>query len=353
MKSPYRIAKRGYYNLTQIEKITEILDWQTKQLGHLTELVAQTQRRLDDITRGMQETENYLAQLIQLYGGVISKEVTRADGRERFFLDLPPATGALRIYQLGCKKLLDALVQICEQQGLTYWLQSGSILGAVRHHGFVPWDDDLDVAMMRGDIQKLRKALAGRTDFKLTLFYDYYCCSRQLRFRTTDAENPCFVDVYIYDYGADDSEEAWAKWHQRKDEVRRQIESELDAQDLEEWHRLGVVEDKTDLGQRLRQVFDRYLPTVARQRTEQDNCVVWQLDNFSVKWRRLFNYDFIFPLKQLEFEGGQYNVPNQYMAYLERQYGDIYTLPKDIVTHFAHINKSNLNVSAIERFLKS
>lgn len=352
MKSPYRIVKRGYYNLTQIEKITGILDWQTKQLGHLTELVAQTQRRLDDITREMQETENYLAQLIQLYGGVISKEVTRTDGRERFFLDLPPATGALRIYQLGCKKLLDALVQICEQQGLTYWLQSGSILGAVRHHGFVPWDDDLDVAMMRGDIQKLRKLLEGRTDFKLTLFYDYYCCSRQLRFRTTDAENPCFVDVYIYDYGADDSEEAWAEWHQQKDEIRRLVEAGLDTQDLEEWRRLGVVEDKTDLGQRLGQVFDRYFPTAARQRTEQDNCIVWQLDNFGVKWRRLFKYDFIFPLQQLEFEGGRYNVPNQYMSYLGRQYGDIYTLPKDIVTHLAHVDKSNLNVSAIERFLK-
>lgn len=352
MKSPYRIAKRGYYNLTQIEKITGILDWQAKQLGHLTELVAQTQRRLDDVTRQMQETEDYLAQLIQLYGGVISKEVTRADGRERFFLDLPPATGALRIYQLGCKKLLDALVQICDQQGLTYWLQSGSILGAVRHHGFVPWDDDLDVAMMRGDIQKLRKVLEGRTDFKLTLFYDYYCCSRQLRFRTTDAENPCFVDVYIYDYGADDSEEAWAEWHQQKDEIRRRIESELNTRDLEEWRRLGVVEDKTDLGQRLGRVFDRHFPTAARQRTEQDNCIVWQLDNFGVKWRRLFKYDFIFPLKQLEFEGGRYNVPNQYMSYLGRQYGDIYTLPKDIVTHLAHVDKSNLNVPAIERFLK-
>ena len=49
---------------------------------------------------------------------------------------------------------------------------------------------------------------------------------------------------------------------------------------------------------------------------------------------------------------GRYNVPNQYMSYLGRQYGDIYTLPKDIVTHLAHVDKSNLNVSAIERFLK-
>ena len=152
MKSPYRIAKRGYYNLTQIEKMAAVLDEQTQQLEQLASLVVQTQQRLDDAVRRSQETEEYLAQLIQLYGGVISKEVTRADGRERFFLDLPPATGALRTYQLGCKKLLDVLVQICEQQGLTYWLQSGSILGAVRHHGFVPWDDDLDVAMMRGDI---------------------------------------------------------------------------------------------------------------------------------------------------------------------------------------------------------
>lgn len=54
--------------------------------------------------------------------------------------------------------MLDLVLQVdavCQKHGLTYWLAFGSLLGAVRHRGFVPWDDDIDIMMPRADFDKL------------------------------------------------------------------------------------------------------------------------------------------------------------------------------------------------------
>ncbi len=52
-------------------------------------------------------------------------------------------------------EVLDAFVSFCEENHLTYFLAYGTLLGAVRHKGFIPWDDDIDVTMPRPDYQKL------------------------------------------------------------------------------------------------------------------------------------------------------------------------------------------------------
>ncbi|KAK0070291.1 fukutin-related protein [Biomphalaria pfeifferi] len=62
---------------------------------------------------------------------------------------------------------VDTFVKACEAANLTYFLISGSVLGAVRHHGIIPWDDDIDIIMNSSDWHKIRNVLGNIEGFEL------------------------------------------------------------------------------------------------------------------------------------------------------------------------------------------
>ena len=88
---------------------------------------------------------------------------TDREAKMRIHRSLPRATGVLRLLQRGGVALLGEFVELCEAHGLEYFLSYGTLLGAVRQGGFIPWDDDLDVGMPFDDSERLRKSSKAMT----------------------------------------------------------------------------------------------------------------------------------------------------------------------------------------------
>lgn len=108
-----------------------------------------------------------------------------------------------------------SFAEVCEKYGLKYFLIGGSLLGAIRHNGFIPWDDDLDVGMMREDYEKFL-SLANE-EFSDPLFFqtpytdpDYYVTWAKIRNASTTAiskltihrrfNQGLFLDIFPIDY---------------------------------------------------------------------------------------------------------------------------------------------------------
>lgn len=129
------------------------------------------------------------------------------------------------------KIMLELLVEfhkICVANNLTYWLDAGTLLGAVRHKGFIPWDDDCDVSMPREDYEKFLKLAPNFLSQNVFLQtkesdpgwnLDYAKLRRNdtiLLGKTEDgSENyhhGIFLDIFPYDYYPSLWFMAWSRW---------------------------------------------------------------------------------------------------------------------------------------------
>ena len=72
-----------------------------------------------------------------------------------------PEGSTLRKAQIIMTGLLEFFDEFCKENRLVYWLDSGTLLGAARHKGFIPWDDDVDVMMPIKDFKRLKKLMIG------------------------------------------------------------------------------------------------------------------------------------------------------------------------------------------------
>ena len=89
--------------------------------------------------------------------------------------------------------ILKEFIKICEENNLNYYMYAGSLLGTIRHKGFIPWDDDLDVIMFREDFEKFKKIFPTLNNPKYDLLSneineDYFFFFAKLMLRNTKFE---------------------------------------------------------------------------------------------------------------------------------------------------------------------
>ncbi len=261
--------------------------------------------------------------------------------RKEFFFKLKAEDENMIIPQKINVMLLEELSEILKKENISYWLDFGTLLGAVRHKGFVPWDDDIDIAVMRYDFDRLVKAVEKSKYFRLWNNYivDTQCC-RVVRFMSSKYAIPNFIDIFIYDRCDSVSDETWEKYRKYKGEFSEAIRAY-------DFHH--VNEDIPYKGDRLYSLAVtqkdevEYLDNMVKEKSQlilnsengNDNGIIWGIDNFSFFPRKkcIFSHDDIFPLKYVEFEGGVYPAPAKTDDILADKYGNIYTLPNDMMSH--------------------
>lgn len=263
--------------------------------------------------------------------------------RRRFFRSLPKATGSLRLLQLANAELLRSFDRICKENGLRYWAAGGTMIGAVRHGGFIPWDDDVDLCMMRDDFGSLATLVEGDSDHKISIVYDRFALCRQVRFMFADENLPCFLDIFLFDYARDSKGERYdallASREQLKDRLR---ESEL------AWDKDPYLSSDTEGAAAVGQLFDHALAELGEQGVICDKgsaCAAMRsLDNFDDPQghRWICGLDDLFPVVEVSFEGARVALPHSYERFLREAYGDYWSLPKDIRSHYEHVPESVL-----------
>ncbi len=253
---------------------------------------------------------------------------------------IPPATGQTRDIQLANLALLKELDYVCKQNNLKYWLDGGTLLGAVRHKGFIPWDDDIDVAMLRDDYEKIIDAFK-KSSRNPDIFADYVVSERnfaQCIIKVQHKKCPhLFVDIFPWDiYG-------------KRLTLEEQLQKTLYLKSLRtELEKIFKVKEPSS---KVRKMICSYMTekVLTNKVTDDKGDYVWGLD-FNHGWSNWFtHYEVLHPLKTIEFEGIEFPCLNDPDAFLSRLYGDYMAYPKKIGTgHSMFLNLDNEEKQAIE-----
>ncbi len=227
----YILFRALFYTWTHIPELEQVLPLeQAKKEFELTENWEAFRKREDAFVTDNRKYDRF-RQVYQWLGNACDNRRINRNRLQLFSSD--PLAQRLKILEAvhGVQKeLLKKLDQVCRKQGLRYAAIHGTLLGAVRHQGFIPWDDDVDIAMPRRDYDRLLELapqVFPEPYFLQTpantenVFYGGYAKLRRSgtaaiepRHRGLNCHQGIWIDIFPLDVFPEDRERQ--KWLQRR-----------------------------------------------------------------------------------------------------------------------------------------
>ncbi|MGB5990073.1 MAG: LicD family protein [Marinifilaceae bacterium] len=240
-------------------------------------------------------------------------------------------------------KMLKTFHNICEQHQLTYWIDAGTLLGAVRHNGFIPWDDDIDICMPREDyeifihianktlpkdilLQYKENSLKKWRWIKLRDKYSTFIQESELK-KDIKYHQGIFIDIFPYDLIEKDFSTTKLFLNRRFKEQNKKINNNisflLDIISIAPIKLLGYEYFKSKFIKQYSSKNFKYVSTGIEV----------------TAGYKTFKRETLFPLRKIKFEDEYFYAPNDYDTYLTTTYGDYMKLPKpeDRIPHAAEI----------------
>lgn len=244
----------------------------------------------------------------------------------------------LRQAQMVMLRMLKIVDDICQRHGIEYWLDGGTLLGAVRHKGFIPWDDDIDIAMMRDDYDRFVEIVESELsddlffqtpendpgfmnmitpvkirDLKSLIFEGYENGSEPYH-------QGLFVDIFPYDHlPSDGRKRKFYKYLGKK--LLKVKRAKLEKHRKHHGHLLnsfyGKLLSVEAINRLLRSLIDRVNGKNA-------DVIGFGLDSTLTRY---YGKEKFFPLQRIEFEGNSFSAPKDTDYYLRVTYGDYMELP--------------------------
>lgn len=255
-----------------------------------------------------------------------------------------------------CLDMLKKFIEVCNKYEIDYFIAFGTAIGAARHKGFIPWDDDVDVGMMRDDYEKLKSVPAEEwgEDLVLSDMRDDFDMHRSLFPRlykigtayetedytkyykpNNDKSHPIYIDIFIYDTLDDPKKLKRLIKHTdtykrillysrcncriyKKDSFKKQIECLI----KKTMHHLLKLYKNSS-----KKIYNKYIKYVRKHPGEY--VTSYELVFTGEKYANLCKLSDMFPLQEIEFEGLTVKIQKNYDEVLRNNYGDYMKLPPE------------------------
>lgn len=253
-----------------------------------------------------------------------------------------PEGSELRAIQLKMLEILTVVADICDKHNLTYWVSGGTLLGAVRHGGFIPWDDDIDIELLLPDYKKLLRILPQELPDNLYLQTPEEKSYRLLFSKVRDRnsivhseeedmarykEKGVFIDIF--------PEERSYRWMKNIVDALygrafRRLKRGRPFQSFRYFYEYSISLVLYPLG-----FFLKWIAQTICATTKPDNI----LHSYGIGNSTNHNAQYMFPVSKVIFEGKEFSAPKDVDTYLTKQYGDYMTVPpkETRATHFMKV----------------